>query len=142
MYPVYLFSKPRTSTSTTVALGASSPVTEEREHFRTGARVAQRNNGEGSPWESSCRPRMMAICPPFLEKGPIFTFLWGRVKRISVSGFKGEILRLGDKMMPECLNSECPSSPQLGNTGSWAAEPPCRPGARQSCMLENYDLNV
>lgn len=142
MYQVYLFSKLRTSTSTTVALGASLPVIEEREHSRIGARVAQCNNSEGSPWASSCSPRMMAVFPPYLEKGPIFTFLWGRVKRISISGFKGEILRLGDKMVPKCLNSECPSSLQLRNTGRWAAEPPCRPGASQSCMLENYDLNV
>lgn len=43
------------------------------------------------------------ICPPYLEKGPAFTFLWAELK-----GFQSEILRLGDKMTPKCLNSDCP----------------------------------
>lgn len=53
--------------------------------------MAQCNNGKESPWKSSCSPRMMKICPPYLEKDSTFTFLQGRVKRILITVFKGEI---------------------------------------------------
>lgn len=72
--------------------------------------MAQCNSGKESPWKSSYNPRMIEVCPAYLERDPAFPFLWVRVKRILTARFKGEILEDGDKMMPEGLNSECPSS--------------------------------
>ena len=79
--------------------------------------MAPCNNGKESPWKNSCSARVMEICLPYLAKGPTFTLLWGSVKRILISGFKGETLRLGGKMTPKGLNSKCPSSLQLRNSG-------------------------
>lgn len=68
---------------------ALSIVSEDTEHC---LRRCPQNNDKERPCSSEVRP-------PYPEKDPTFTFLGGRVKRILIAGFKGEMLGEGDRMM-------------------------------------------